>query len=327
MLSAASNPQQEVQFNQVDNDGFFWGWSAATPPAGFFGSLAGSRVFCFQLHAESPTGLTLRSVTPTNWMDTAISAGYAACAGSSRVYSLSAVPFVRPFMEGLRLGWTLAESWFVANPVPGEGLFLVGDPLMTVRMLHAGWDIFGPLSRLEDIQSDSPIAALRDDELAVTLTDSQRPLQGEQGYYLIRHLDSQGRSEAGVRLVRVTHDGGLAIVPPLSPIWPDTEGWPVLIENGFVRLAVIWYEPVRDLVQTIQLEGQIDGGNTQVLQTIAVDPAESTLLAEQALPAQSARYRWLIQSGNGTTVHTPWSETITPSISFSTSLQLIGAQS
>jgi len=322
-LSAASNPQQEVQFSQIDNDGFFWGWSAAIPPAGFFGSLSGSRVFCFQLHTASPTGPTLRSTTPTNWMDTAIVAGYAASVGSSRAYSLSAVPFVRPFMEGLRLGWTLAESWFVANPVPGEGLFLVGDPLMTVRTPHAGWDIFGPLSRLEEIQSDTPIVALRDDELAVTLTDLQRPLQGEQAYYLIRHIDSQGRSEAGVRLVRVMHNAGLAIVPPLAPIWPDTEGWPVLIENGFARLVVVWDGPVRDRAQAVILEGQIDGGNTQVLQTITVDSVEAILLVEQTLPVQSARYRWLIQTDNGAAIYTPWSETIGPNVSSSASLQLI----
>ena len=83
-------------------------------------------MFCLQLDPGSVTGGTVRSGLESNWVEAAVGAGYVCAAGSSRVYSTGAVPYVRAFFEGLRRGWTLGEAWFVANPILGEGLFLLG---------------------------------------------------------------------------------------------------------------------------------------------------------------------------------------------------------
>ncbi len=323
-LSAATDPQQEVQFGQIQDDGFFWGWSEAAPSTGFFGTTGGDRVFCFQLHTISATAPTLRSGSANNWAGAAIVSGYASVAGSSRPYSVSAVPLVRPFFEGLRQGWTLGEAWFVANPVPGEGLFLVGDPLMTVKLPQAGWDIFGPFARLEEADPSMPSLALREDELSASMTGQLLPIVSDEAVYLIRHVDQSGRSEAGTRVVRVQNVTGQAMLPPLAPVWPDVAGWRVPIEDGLTRPSVAWERAVdTNRVQTVDLEGEIDGGPAQVLQSITPMQDDRSIELPQGLPGQSVRYRWVIHSTEGASMRTPWSEMITPAVLSPVSLQFI----
>jgi len=321
-LSADSDPQQEVQFDQIQDDGFFWGWAQPTPPVNFFAASGGDRVFCFQLEHVNATAPTVRSVSASNWLEAALDAGYAAAAGSGRQFSSTAIPFVRPFFEALRQGWTLAEAWFVSLHAPGEGLFLLGDPLMTVRLPQAGWDIFGPLDRLEDIKPDTPALAVRDDELSVGLSSALQPSIGSESVYLIRHVDVAGRSEAGTSVVRVVNLNNQAAVPPLRPIWPDVDGWPVWVEDRLVMLTLVWDRPVRDCrVETVELHGQVDGVASQVLEVFSPDPLERQLQTQRPLPAISARYHWRIRAANGAEFDTPWSAIVKPVVSSTVLLQ------
>ncbi|MEE9212269.1 MAG: hypothetical protein V3U29_06410 [Phycisphaeraceae bacterium] len=325
-LSADTDPQQEVQFNEIQSDGFFWGWSAVTPSAGFFASPAGARVFCFQLHTSAATAPTLRDAQPTNWVDTAIAAGYASAAGSSNSYTLSAVPYVRPFFEALRQAWTLAEAWLVALPALREPLFLAGDPLMTVAMPRSGWDIFGPIDRLELLDPSTASLALRESELNATLPTTLQPSTDQDSLYLIRHLDPLGRSEAGARVIRAIAVGSIAAIPPSPPIWPDIENWGVLIEAGLVVVTIAWDRPTRaSRVASLALEGQIDGGTEQTLTTFTPDPNAHLVQVQQLLPAVSARFRWRITTDENATMETPWSATIRPVAEPSIPLQPVEA--
>ena len=203
-------------------------------------------------------------------------------------------PLPRPFFEGLRQGWTLAESWFVANPVPGEGLFLVGDPLMKVALPRAGWDLFGPTGRLEDTNLGTPSLSLRENELSAVLPEAMHPSEGSRSVYLIRRLDHHGRSEAGTRVVEALGIPGGFVVPPALPVWPDAEGWRVLIEDNSIRLTVFWDISIRNSrVEQVELEGEIDGGAAQVIEaftprhTDRFDPTNEAYPASNAPPAQS----------------------------------------
>lgn len=324
VLSATVDPQAEVQFESIHHDGFFWGWSAATVPNGFFVSPSGSRVFCFQLHSANPTASTLRANTPANWVQAAVSAGYASAAGASRSYSPTAMPYIRPFFDALRRGWALAEAWFVANPLPTQGLFLVGDPLLTVAMPRQGWDVFGPLSRLENLVPESPAVALRDQENEALLATSSRPGSGAEAYYVIRHIDSLGRSEAGARMVRVANVDGAAVLPPLAPCWPDTGPWSVLIEDGYAKPRIVWDRPIRSCrVSTVELLGMFDGNAEQVLRVLTPEPSKSFIEAVVEMPAISALFRWRVHSPGGAVLETPWSSVVRAAESPSKPLQIV----
>ncbi len=324
-VSAEINPQQEVQFNQIQDDGFFWGWSATTPSPGFFGTPGGDRVFCLQLSTTASTGPSLRGAALGHWLDTAVDAGYAAVASSSRSYSTSAIPLIQPFFDALREGWTLSEAWFVANPVPGEGLFLTGDPLLTLAMPRAGWDIFGPVNQLEEIDPNKPSLALREDEFGVALQNALHPPANDRGLYLIRRIDPLGRSEVGTRVVQAVNIEGVAQQPPLMPVWPDTENWPLSMEDGMVSLCLMWGRPIQDCrIQTVELEAQVPGDNAiQVLQELAPKRTDINVKLLQPLPNQPTRYRWRIYSSKTNWIRTSWSEIITPLTPQSVALQLI----
>ncbi len=327
VLSATADPQTEVQFESIQHDGFFWGWSAATVPNGFFGSPSGSRVFCFQLHSANPTAATLRASAPTNWVQAAVGAGYASAAGASRSYSPTATPYIRPFFDALRRGWTLAEAWFVANPLPTQGVFLVGDPLLTVAMPREGWDVFGPLSRLENLVPEAPAVVLREQEKEAFLAISSRPGFEGEAYYVIRHVDSLGRSEAGTRTVRVANVGGAAVLPPLAPCWPNTGPWSVLIEDGYAKPRIVWDRPVRSCrISSVELLGMIDGGVEQVLQVPTLEPSKPFIEAAVEMPAISALFRWRVRSPGGAILETPWSNVVRAAETPSMSLQVVEVQ-
>ena len=325
ILSAESDPGIEVQFDQIQNDGFFWGWSEAAPSTNFFGTPSGSRIFCFQLHTVSATARTIRGTPSGNWAEKAMEVGYVAAAGSSRGFSLTAVPHVRPFFEALRLGWTLAEAWFVANPVPGEGLFLVGDPLLTVPLSKAGWEVYGPANRLEDINPALQSVVLRESETSVVLENSLRPSLGSKSVYLLRHRDEQGRSELGSLTVTSTNFNFQSLVRPFEPVWPDIDEWPISIKNGMANLSIFWERSIRNSrVETIELESEIEGGTPSILQVWNPSPSDQWVQAQINLPQESTRYRWRIYANNGTSIETLWSTFIHPVFAVSAPIQVVG---
>lgn len=319
-------PAQAAQFSAIHDDAFLWMWDTslpAVPPDGFFESPAGKRVSCIQLHPVEPVATTLRGSAPVNWLERALSAGYVTAAGSSRGYSGSAVPYARPFFEALRRGWTVGEAWYVSLPVLREGLYLVGDPLARCALPRRGWDVFGPLDRLEALKPEAPSQALREAQTSVALPAALRPAAGESGLYVVRHVDGEGRVEAGAVSVRVVNREGVAARAPLAPMWPDHSHWPVLVEAGQVVLRVAWEQPLGvSRVARVVLWGEVDGAEAAVLSEPAFDPRWRGVSVALPMPVEAGRYRWRVWSADGVWVETPWSRLLRPRAEAGVSLQV-----
>ncbi len=321
------DPYVDVDFVAVQDDGFVWTWSESyspAPSASFFATPAGKRVVCVQLHLNNATAISVRSASAGNWIECALDAGYAAGIASSRAYSDSAVPYARPFFEALRQGWTLAEAWYLALPYLREGLYLVGDPLLHVALPQRGWDVFGPLGRLESLAADAPSYALREGTRELSLPASLQPGGGEVGTYVMRHVDAEGRREASLASIRVMNSGGAAVMLPLAPVWPGHAVWPVHVEDAQLVLTVLWDRPLSTCrVETIELLGEVDGAAEMVLAEPAFDPRGSQVQVVLALPTEQGRYRWRIISADGVAVETAWSREVRPQSASGGSLQLL----
>lgn len=280
-----------------------------------------------QLFPNLGTGRTLRSATPVNWVDSALAAGYAAAVGSSRIFSGSALPYPRPFFEALRRGWTLAEAWYVSAPLLREGLFLVGDPLLRVSLPAAGWDVYGPVARLEEMDVDSPTVATRGDERAAVLANVNQPADGEAALYLVRHVDELGRSQATAQVVRAARDGDVARRPAVMPMWPTDEAWPARVEAGEVVLPAWWGRPLGTCsAAKVELMGEVDGAAEAVMREVTLDRRATLVEVRQALPAAQARFRWRVTSVDGVVQHTPWSRVVRAGAAAATALQLVEEQ-
>ena len=307
-------PPAEPSFSAIHDDGFFWGWSQPSPPDDFFAEPAGARVFLIQLHPNNATAETLRSGAGSNWMEAAFEAGYAAAAGSSQTHSVGSVPDVGRFFAALRAGWTLAEAWLVACPVLRDALFLAGDPLLVVPMPRAGWNLYGPARRLEEMDFSVPAMMWSITQTSAVLPEALRPPTGEQRVYVLRRVDEAGREERGVTLLRVVNNDGEARLASLDPIWPREAHWPVRVEGGQSRLSIAWDRPMRSVcVAAIALQSQTDDAEVETVEQVVPTSLQREALCVHALPIGSTCYRFLITDSNGLQSVTPWSAPVTRS--------------
>lgn len=320
-VSATGEPGDDVQFASMDRDAFFWGWEQSSAPAGFFGEPAGPRAFCHQLAFNFATAPTLRNPGDTSWAGAALAAGYAAAAGSTRSFTPSAIPLIRPFFEALRRGWTLGEAWFVACPLLRTGLMLVGDPLMTVAMPRAGWDVFGPFESWDQANFEQPIAMLRQSQRQITLNDDQKPADGQRGIYLVRHVDATGRREAGITHVTSERFGML-------PAWPSAPGWSPVAQVDAWRIEARWANSFGAAgVVSVELIEQIQGEAAQPVETLSVSQRDAAVVFTRVVGASAARYRLQVTSIDGAVSAGPWSAWVTlPAVTTQT-IQSLGAES
>lgn len=312
-LTAATDPASEVSFASVDHDGFFIGWRATEVPVGFFGEPAGRRVFAMQLDNTIATAESLRS--GTCWVKAAMNAGYAATGGTSRAISVTAVPgaAIGLMFEALRRGWTLGEAWFASLDVLGEGLTLVGDPLMTVRMVRAGWNVYGPFEDWGAVRFDQAALGLmlREDELDAALTGAMEPVDGKVSLYVVRHVDAAGREEAGVRHVRVEREGAVLRALPMRMSWPSGNGWrPARAGDEWV-FDVVWpttmgEAPPEARVASVRLVEQVEGIEAAQVQEVAAARGNHVTMT-QTVKQQMARYQVQAVSANGAVAASGWS--------------------
>ncbi|MFW6059384.1 MAG: hypothetical protein ACODAQ_04340 [Phycisphaeraceae bacterium] len=322
-------PAENAAFSAVDHDGFLWCWDAdntAGPPAGYFADPAGLRVASVQVHPFAPTAPTIRSASPTNWIEVPLDAGYAAAVASSDIYAHTALPYARPFFDALRRGWTLAEAWYLAVPILRDGLYLVGDPLLRVTFPHRGWDVYGPLDRLESLDPAAPTYALRDHEHELVLPHGLRPAAGSTALYLVRHIDAKDRPELSLPLAHLAHQNGAAH-PPMRPVWPDHPSWPVPVDDGKLALTLMWERPLSACrVAGVELRGEVDGAAETTLAAPTFTLHDHLIRAVVALPTIEARYRWRITSPDDVVVETDWSQRIGPRSATDESLHLLEVQ-
>jgi len=306
-LSGDPVTQPDAEFSEIDHDAFYWGWGQTEPPTGFFASPAGSRIVSVQIRTSNAHATTLRGSTPSNWIDTALSAGYAAAIGSSLNYSISSIPRAEPFFEALRRGWTLAEAWLVSQPFLRDGLYLVGDPLLTVLTPKAGWDIFGPLERIEDLDPDKPSAALPEDQHQYTPASDELPADQTAALYLLRRRDELGRSEAGFTSILVGNRGGTSSTPPPSPAWPTASGWSLSINADTASAQlVLGQRAVHTAIHRIEFLDDL--GSPPIVAKFS----SHGRYVRVSLPLTNtpARYRWRVVAPGGLATLTPWSAPI-----------------
>ena len=307
-LSAASDPPTDVNFTAINHDGFFWGWEQLTVPSGFFSTPAGDRVFCLQLTFNTATCPTVRNASDDGWVISALQAGYAAAAGSSRSFLWTSVPLIHPFFEALRRGWALGEAWFVASPMLQDGLTLVGDPLMTVQFPVGGWNMYGPFDSWANMSFDEPLEVLRQVERELTLDDADRPSDGADALYVIRHLDAQGRAEADVRHVLRHRDGSALQSLPWAPAWPSAPGWSARRDGDDLSITAIWGDRFGELgITQVDLIEQEPGQAEQVVDTITVDSRHWRTTWQRTPPGATVRYRIRTRTADGGTADSPWS--------------------
>ncbi len=291
---------------------FYWGWGPPLVPTGFFGDAgpaaqdpsAGARVFSCQWRSADSAALTLREAVPQNWIDHALAAGYAAAAATTANYSETDLPHAGPFFEALRRGWTLAEAWMAGKALLRSGLYLVGDPLLTVRFPRAGWDLYGPLTRLDQLRPDHPVARLPAHNRDTRLPGTDAIAEGEVGMYVLRRVDSQGRVETGTTHVRLTRRGGVAGTPPPTPAWPTHDRWmPRLIDDGLAADLYLPRLPTDRELTAVQLLDDRDSPP----RTVAVSRRQTVVRLHTELPVVPTRYRWRLLSADGSEHLSPWS--------------------
>ncbi|MCC7408781.1 MAG: hypothetical protein IT442_11965 [Phycisphaeraceae bacterium] len=297
-------------FESVAHDGAFWGAADASVPTGFLDAEAGVRLFGLPVHLSGGTGVSLRSAGGTSWAELLLAneGGYAAMGLSSRGSSPAMWPGIGRFFEALRLGWTLGEAWFVSTQRPGGAVYLVGDPLLSVKLSAGGWDIHGPLSRLEDMEAETPVALLGVDDREVELADRLASELGEEAIYLVRQVGDDGDFEAGVNLTRVQRVEDDYVPAVIGPVWPAEGEWSVWVDGDLARVSVWWERPARQaLVREVELWHEAEGSDTIKVEVWRPGAMEMGWEAWRAMDGVRRRYRWRVTGERGQDVWTSWS--------------------
>ncbi len=294
------------RFTRVEADGFFWGLVSADAGPELFPSPGGARAICVPLNLNAATCTTLRDASSSQWISKALAAGYAAAIGASRVADPVHLPDCNRFFEALRLGWTVAEAWMVASPMLRQRSFLVGDPLLSLALPRSGWELFGPINHLHDLDPSTPAAILRDAQhsLDVTALLQERDSAGlavrrtdehgvESDIALVRwpSLDVSGESQRGAHL----------------PLWPCEPGWPVVAINDRLHARAVWELPLRSIgIEEVQLIRWRDG---EMDVMVSERPASRSRIVRVELdcPAEPVRLAWRIWTSSTAWVQTPWS--------------------
>lgn len=289
-----------------ENEAVVWGWRHAAPPSGFFDGPAGRRLLCLQFAPEPQPATTARDADGTDWLSSAAREGFAAVAVASRPYSISEMPLPHLFFEALRLGWTLAEAWLVAQPFLRGGLQLLGDPLMRIDFPKAGFDVFGPVDRLEQIDFDQPVAILHAGETQAQLAPSDAPTPGGSSRYLVRRYDAEGRPDLAASTVHAALEQS-AVVTPALPAWPAGGGWRVGRRDSAIRMTAVWPRSIRGMgVDRVELYGQTSGNDPILIDAMSpvAGQRQATFLSQS--PTVTTRFRFRVVQGPAV-INTPWS--------------------
>jgi len=296
--------EPDADFASVEHDAIYWGWASAVPPAGLFSDEGGPRAVCVQLREFGVDATTLRAAAPSHWIDHALAAGYAAATAASQSVSPSSLPKAPRFFEALRCGWTLAEAWLISQSFIRSGMYLVGDPLLTIHFPKAGWDVFGPLGRSEDLDPDQPLAVLPADADRFVLEPTQPPAEDASARYLVRRVDDQGRSEASFQPIRLGRQNTQPRAVPPAPAWPTRDHWPVQTQDSAAVAHLLLPAPASPL-NLERLELLRDQDEPPV--NVPFDRHARWVHSPIPATGHSIRVRWRLTAPGGLTHLTPWS--------------------
>ena len=221
------------------------GWS----PGQFAGNNPGSQILAF--HYNSFGAVTVRSTTGGGslYVPNALAAGYAAAIGATaEPQCCSTAPFPDTLLAALGEGWTLGESYYLANPFNDYMWVLVGDPFLTVPYwfnqippiiqgngdINAdgavdGLDILPFTDVLLGIDNDPAHAASADlDGNGLIDDDDAYLLLGPMVYGAINAPELKGTGDAnGDRQLN-----GLDIDAYIDMLFNGTDGWPLRARWG-----------------------------------------------------------------------------------------------
>lgn len=299
-----------ASFAEVSEDGFFFGWSEAVPPAGLFAEPVGERAVSYQFNPAQPTALTLRVAEADDWIRRPLSAGYAAAIACSRSTSYGHAPFARPFFESLRRGWTLAEAVMTAMPMLAEGFFLCGDPLLTLRTPRIGWDVFGPFASTGDLDPEAPAA-----RLPAASTSWPLPVNGAeapQSRLIVHRSGASDESPCSFAWIPVASGGEHVTMRTAALQWPVQSGWPVRGIDGRLEFAVLWatLAPATP-PDTAQLQQQAaEGGPVETVYEANVAPHATSFVVRLDRGQEALRYRWRLLRGESELAASAWSRWI-----------------
>lgn len=303
-----------------------WGWRDAAPPSGFFDQPVGRRALCLQMHPEPVPAASARNPAGADWMSVALAAGFAAAGAPSRAYALSSAPLPPQLFEALRRGWTLAEAWMVAQPFLRDGLQVIGDPLMTTGFPKAGYDVFGPADRVDQIDLSQPIARLHAGQTEFALAGEQAPTAAGASRYLVQRLDEAGRADLASAAVYAGIAQGVVTRPAL-PAWPAQEAWPVAECHGALVLSACWPASLPALgLDRVQLVSQVGSDDPVLLAEVEPVTGQSRVRFSIDRPEIITRYRFRIVQGPAV-YETPWSAWVQPASAAGQPLTILEAQS
>lgn len=309
----------EAGHDAVSSAAVVWGWRMTAPPTDFFNETSGRTALCLQLRQADPASLSARDPLGSDWLSHAIAVGYAAAAASSGPFSLTTMPKPGPMFAALRAGWTLAEAWLVAQPYVRGGLQLLGDPLMRLPFPRAGFDVFGPAGKLDQLDLDQPLAVLHAGQAALPLSVSDWE-PGVIERLLVRRIDATGRHDGGATSIELLRVGDALVVPPPAAAWPSAADWPVARRGGRVVLTLLWpAELVVGEIDLVQAFAQVEGGDPVAIGELTGSALlhRRVLEIEVAPPTQATRYRFVLHRGPGVR-EMPWSAWVAPAASLST---------
>lgn len=140
-----STPNDFMRFDTHDVANWANGRLGGTP--------AGPRILAYNLNSWGAT--TVRSITDQDqrFVPNALDNGYAAAIGATGEPSSVVGPYVDTLLAGLRQGWTLGETFYLANPYDDFMWTLVGDPFLRVP----DWSSSAPNALAEDADGDGDV--------------------------------------------------------------------------------------------------------------------------------------------------------------------------
>lgn len=300
-----------ASFTSISSDGFAWLWSNGTQPtSSFFGSPFGSRVAFTQLDLQHQAE-SVRQAQSDNWITLALGAGYAAAAASCRAYSSGALADPGRFFGALQQGWTLAEAWFVSQPILREGLYLIGDPLLRCQFPAPGLSLFNVTDGLDAWQTTQPAAMPNQADSPIDLTPALSPSSGQSNWAFAVWYDQQGQPSFPGKLLTVSNNSGELVEALPTFAWPNVNRWRPGQAGGQLTFTAIVDHTVRSLSDIELILQQQDAGTvvTEIFRT-RLAPGRQHVQHVQAWPDQAMSYRWSVTDGTSQTISGPWSAVI-----------------
>lgn len=321
------NDAHTSDFQWLDNDAFYFGFHAGHDAEDLFGNTSTQRLLAVQAYTDG-TPPSLRRTTPQTWAEAALAGGYRAVAASLEINPPSLLPHARPLFESLRRGWTLAEAWYLSLPTLRYAAHLIGDPLMHIDWPQHGWDVFGPLQHMSQIDPEQPRDRLPASSRNFPLEVSQSTDTSNTVQYAVLFRDANGHATSfGVSPVLKPHEDNL-LPAPLLPHYPDVHAdgsWRPRIRAHRLHLLARWARPLRTCrIQNVELIAET-AGQSAIFHRIVMSPRTDSVSFEISRPAQPTRFRWRLTSPDGVERLTAWSAWTSPIPSLASSPRIFGA--